>query len=146
MTGLEPFVVGYFAAWAARKARRVGERVDGKIDEVLDASVDRLAALLLDKLSAEPAIGQIQDEAALGVENERTRQRVQLAIEDAAERDEQFSNALRSLVEQIRGHESAATPTTRVEIKATASGNARMPIVGSGTMTNIENARTPRSQ
>jgi hypothetical protein len=146
LIGLEPFVVGYFVAWAARKARRAGDRVDGKIDDVLDTSVDRLAALLMDKLGTEPAIEQIQDEAACGVDNERTRLRAQLAIEDATERDEQFSNALRSLVEQIRAREGGATPTTSVEIKATASGNARIPIVGSGTMTNVENVWERGSQ
>lgn len=136
MTGLEPLVVGYLAAWVARRARRLGDRVDGKVDQVLDASVDRLADLVLTKLGAEPAIAQMREEAAQGVDNERTKRRVQLAVEDAVERDERFAEELRALVEQIRSRSDVPPATTHVEITANATGNAWMPVVGSGTMIN----------
>jgi hypothetical protein len=130
MTGLEPLVVGYLAAWVARKARRVGDRVDRALDDALDARVDRLCDLVVRKLGGEPALTQLEQEVAEGVDNERTKVRLQLAVEDAAERDPSFADELRVLVEQIRSEPSG------IVINAKAEGNAQMPVQGSGTMYN----------
>lgn len=140
LTGLEPLVVGYFAAWVARKARRVGDRVDGKIDQALDAAVDRLANSVLSRVGGEPAVGQLTEEAGSGVDNERTKMRVQLAIEDAIERDKAFGDELRALVEQIHSQSTDQPAGHRVEIHAKAEGNAYMPVLGIGTQINSPGA------
>ena len=42
--------VGYVIAWAVRKARRVGGRLDSEVDEVIDAGLDRLHEVVAAKL------------------------------------------------------------------------------------------------
>jgi hypothetical protein len=136
MIGFEPFVVGYLASWVMRKVRRVGERADGRLDEVVDARVDRLCDLVLGKLGAEPAVQQLEREAAEGVDSERTRLRLQLAVEEAAEQDTEFADTLRSLVEEIRGQSREPSGHGGVVINARADGDARMSVQGSGVQHN----------
>ncbi|MER5699516.1 hypothetical protein ABT255_53470 [Streptomyces mirabilis] len=103
MTGIE-IAVGYLFAWGVRKARRVGDRADAEVDRALDAGMDRLHDLVSRKLDEDPALHRLAEEAGAGQEapSERTRQRVQLAIEDAAEQDRDFAEALNSAVEQLQ--------------------------------------------
>jgi hypothetical protein len=87
-------VLGYLTAWAVRKARRVGSRADGHIDEAIDAGIDRLGELVVAKLDGDPALDRFEAEAARGGASERTRTRLQLALEDAAADDPLFAAAL----------------------------------------------------
>jgi hypothetical protein len=107
LTGIE-FVVGYLVAWVVRKARRVGERADAEVDLALDAGMDRLHGVVARKLGDDRALAQLESEAAQAVNNPRTRQRVQLAIEEAAEADPGFAAQVTKLVTELRKTEAAA--------------------------------------
>ncbi|MEV6742600.1 hypothetical protein AB0N14_39385 [Streptomyces sp. NPDC051104] len=109
MTGFE-IVVGYLCAWGVRKARRVGERADGEVDRALDAGLDRLQDLVRQKLGEDTALHRLTEEAASGqgAPSNRTRQRVQLALEDAAEHDAAFAADLEQAVQHLRGIDRAA--------------------------------------
>jgi hypothetical protein len=132
MTGLEPLVVGYLSAWAVRKARRVGDRVDGSVDQVLDILMDRLDTIVRDRIGAAPAIIQFEEEAANGSATSVTSREAEVAIADAVSADEQFGYRLRALTDEIR---AAATPQ-QVAVYAKSSGHAKMPVLGSGTQHN----------
>jgi hypothetical protein len=91
--------VGMLVAWLARKAGRAGKHLDGITDSALDAGAEKLHALVLAKLGADPALAKLTAEATeTGDAGERTKARVQLALEDAAEDDKQFAAALTALV------------------------------------------------
>jgi hypothetical protein len=132
MTGLEPLVVGYLSAWAVRKARRVGDRVDESADQALDILMDRLDAMVRDRIGAAPAIIQLQEESAHGSATSVTSREAEAAIADAVSADEQFASRLRVLTDEIR---AAATPQ-QVAVYATSSDHAKMPVLGSGTQHN----------
>ncbi|MDH6116423.1 flagellar hook-basal body complex protein FliE [Kitasatospora sp. GAS204A] len=102
MTGLE-IAVGYLFGWAVRKSRRVAGRADAEVDRGLDAGMDRLHELVSHKLGQDSALHRLTEEAEAGQEqpSDRTRQRVQLALEDAAEQDAGFAEALERAVEQL---------------------------------------------
>lgn len=142
MTGIEPLVgvvFGYLMPWVARKARRAGDRADGHIDKAIDATVDRLANLVLGKLGKDSSVIQLQQDAADGIESPRTRTRVELALEESMEQDEVFATALHELVEQLQGAKQRSEE--QVVINATAHGWAQMPVQGTGTMTNTFGSR-----
>jgi hypothetical protein len=103
VTGME-IAVGYAFAWLVRKARRVAGRVDTEFDRGLDAGMDRLQALIDAKLGQDPALERAREEAGAGREalSERTRQRLELALEDAAERDNGFAEALERAVKECQ--------------------------------------------
>ncbi|MBC3840853.1 chromosome partitioning protein [Streptacidiphilus sp. 4-A2] len=97
-------------AWLVRKAKRVAGRADGEVDRTLDEAMDRLHDLVSEKLGEDPALHRLADEAGAGQEQpgDRTRQRVRLALEDAAEQDPGFREALERAVEQVRFLDRAA--------------------------------------
>ncbi|MBM9510304.1 hypothetical protein [Actinacidiphila acididurans] len=99
MTGIE-IAVGCMFAWAVRKARRVAGRADQEVDRTLDAAMDDLHDLVSRKLSEEPALRRLTEEAEAGRDqpSDRTQQRVQLALEDAVEQDPGFAEALEHAV------------------------------------------------
>jgi hypothetical protein len=91
--------VGLLVAWFARKAGRVGKRLDGITDEAIDASAAKLHDLVMAKLGTDPALAKLAAEAAeTGDAGDRTKARVQLALEEAVEEDAQFAAALETLV------------------------------------------------
>jgi hypothetical protein len=100
-------VVGYVFAWFAGKGRRAARRADGQVDQAVDAAVDRLGQklheLVAGKLDGDPSLVKLQDEASQGgaEPSERTRTRVALALEDAAEQDPRFGVAIEELVRQL---------------------------------------------
>lgn len=102
MTGTE-IAVGYLFAWAVRKAKRVAGRADAEVDRTLDAAMDRLHDLVSRKLGEDPALRRLAEEAAAGQEKptDRTRQRVQLALEEAAEQDSGFAEGLNALARAV---------------------------------------------
>lgn len=109
MTGIE-IAVGYVFAWLVRKAKRVAGRADEEIDRTLDEAMDRLHDLVSGKLGEDSALHRLTEEAEAGQERpgDRTRQRVQLALEDAAEQDPGFLEALNRAVEQVQFLDRAA--------------------------------------
>lgn len=101
VTGIE-LVVGYLAAWAVRKGRRVAGRADQEVDQALDAGMDRLHELVAGKLGGDPSLERLTLEGQSGQEpSERTRQRVQLALEDAADDDPDFGQTLQAAVDRL---------------------------------------------
>jgi hypothetical protein len=94
--GLE-VAVGILIAWVVSKARRAGKQFDGVADQVLDATAIRVKDLLLTKLGADSAVHQLQLEAAeKGEVSDRTRKRVEMALDEAVEQDSDFATELKS--------------------------------------------------
>ncbi|MGW5580543.1 chromosome partitioning protein [Micromonospora chokoriensis] len=136
--GIE-LVAGYLLAWAVEKARHVGRRADGEVDRVLDAGMDRLHDLVSDKLGDDPALAALEREAANGVNNGRTQQRVQLAVEDAADADAAFADRLRTALREL----SVAGGASVLHQQVMAFGNAQQAVLGQGTQTNTFGTRSP---
>ena len=135
MVGLE-LVAGYLVAWAVRKAKRAGARLDEETDEVMDAGLDRLHEVIAAKLGTDPAIEKLEIEAAGGQQpSERTIQRVNLAIEDAAEDDSQFVTLLRAVLAELDQARNGAPAVAGINLR-----NARGVQVGNyNTQTNTFN-------
>ncbi|MFF4402645.1 hypothetical protein [Streptomyces sp. NPDC001480] len=96
--------VGYAFAWLVGKARRVTGRADAEVDRGLDAGMDRLHELISVKLGDDPTLQRAREEAASGLEepSARTRQRLELALEDAAAQDAAFAAALARVVAELQ--------------------------------------------
>lgn len=102
-------VVGFLVAWAVAKARRVAQRADGVVDEVLDAGVDRVREVVSAKLGEDPSLERLQIEATeSGEVSERTRARVTLALEEAVERDPRFAEQLHAAMERAKAEGSGS--------------------------------------
>ncbi|WP_406436624.1 hypothetical protein OHB14_61865 [Streptomyces sp. NBC_01613] len=97
-------MAGYVFAWAVRKARRVAGRADAEVDQALDAGMDRLHEVVSARLGQDPALQRAVEEA--GEERpaltERTRRRLSDALEDVAERDRDFAQALQDALARIQ--------------------------------------------
>ncbi len=110
MVGVE-LVVGYLVAWAVAKARRIAGRADTEVDAALDAGMDRLHDLVAAKLQGEPALAKLESDAVAGNKNRRTRDRVQLAVEDAVEEDPEFGERLAEALAAVRQADAGAGAT-----------------------------------
>jgi hypothetical protein len=102
-------VAGYVIAWAMRKARRVGGRLDAETDEAIDAGLDRLHEVVAAKLGEHPVMEDLDDEAAAGAGHvsELTRQQLELALTAAARKDASFGQAVMELVTRLQDAEQA---------------------------------------
>jgi hypothetical protein len=103
-------VAGYVIAWAVRKARRIGGRLDAEADEVIDAGLDRLHEVVAAKLDNHPVLVELEEEATDGggEVSELTRQQMELALIAAARKDEAFGQAVTEQVAWLREAEQAA--------------------------------------
>ncbi|MFF4490519.1 hypothetical protein ACFY0F_29235 [Streptomyces sp. NPDC001544] len=121
MTGVE-IAVGYVFAWLVGKARRVAVRADTEVDRGLDAGMDRLHELISAKLGQDPALERAREEADAGQEvpSERTRRRLVDSLEDAAEHDPSFAEALEDLVRKLQSAVAAGSGG----VSATGDGQA----------------------
>jgi hypothetical protein len=137
VTGVE-LVAGYLAAWAVRKARRVAGRADGQVDRALDAGLDRLHDVVSRRLSGDAALARLEAEAAeRGEVGGRTRQRVALAVAEAAEQDPGFATAVEDLVAQLPDGRTGATVVAgRVDIRASGHAVAAGVIDGQVSIAN----------
>jgi hypothetical protein len=134
-------VVGFLIAWAVRKARRIADRADGLVDTVLDANVDRLARVVVDKLGGDAAVERLQVEAAeVGDVSPRTRTRVGLALEHAAEEDVEFAEQLRTVLAEAQqaqaGVAGAGGMTVSGGVHAAHSGVAIGGVTGGAVSVN----------
>jgi hypothetical protein len=103
--------LGLVLAWVVAKARRVAARADGVVDEALDAAVDRVGQVVMDKLGSDSAVQRLQVEAAESGEiSELTHKRVGLALEDAVARDPEFAQRLEAAVAEVDKAGAAAGP------------------------------------
>ncbi|QIZ00605.1 hypothetical protein HEP87_51140 [Streptomyces sp. S1D4-11] len=137
MTGME-LAVGYLIGWAVRKARRVADRADAEVDQVLDAGMDRLHEVVVTRLGTDPALEQTLAEAASDEEAvaDRTRLRLQLALEDAAERDAAFQQALDDAVAEVQAAAETAGPGARAVYGNTFNGPTAFQVGDHNTQTN----------
>ena len=134
MIGVE-LVVGYLIAWTVSKARRVGQLLDGEIDQVLDAGLDRLHEVVTSKLGTDPALADLHEEAVSGESevSDLTRQRVGLAIQAAVLKDPVFSDAVARALEEL----AAADPAGQGGVSASGDRSA---VVGGNADVRAENA------
>lgn len=130
--------VGYLIGWAVRKARRVADRADAEVDQVLDAGMDRLHEVVVTRLGTDPALEQTLAEAASDEEAvaDRTRLRLQLALEDAAERDAAFQQALDDAVAEVQAAAETAGPGARAVYGNTFNGPTAFQVGDHNTQTN----------
>ena len=116
MVGLE-LVAGYLVAWGVRKLKRVGNRLDEETDEVIDAGLDRLHDAIADKLGADPALVKLEGDVSRGLEpGDRTRRRVQDAVEEAAEDDPDFAAALETLLARLEEARDGAPSLAGIDL------------------------------
>ncbi|MGE7439043.1 MULTISPECIES: hypothetical protein [Kitasatospora] len=131
--------VGYLFAWAVRKARRVAGRADAEVDSALDAGMDRLHKVVVSRLGAEPALESMMQEAASEREEltVRTRKRLELALEDAAEHDAEFTEALRQAVDQVRALDAPVGPESgKYNIGGITTNGQAAIVIGDGNEQN----------
>jgi hypothetical protein len=95
-------LAGYAVGYLVQKFGRVFRRADEEVDLAIDAGMDRLHEVVAERLGNEPALTQLEEETEDGRESPRTRQRVRLALEEAAERDPEFAAELEQLVGELR--------------------------------------------
>lgn len=103
-------VAGYVIAWAVRKARRAGGRLDQTVDEAIEVAANRLHDAVLTRLGGHPVLVDLAEEAGgeAGSVSELTRQQVELAITAAARRDEGFAATVSDLLARVRTAEQAS--------------------------------------
>jgi len=128
--------IGYLTAWAVRKARRAGRRLDTIADETVDAGLDRLDGLVRSKLACHPALKDLDDEAAAVANNgpvdgesqvsELTRQQLELSLVAAASKDQDFARQLVSVLADLQTAESDHSQIGGITMTATASGHGRI--------------------
>jgi hypothetical protein len=96
-------IAGYLAAWAVRKARRIGGRLDDEVDAALDGTLDRLHETVSRRLGTDPALVELEAEAdAGGRVSDLSLERVKLSVTAAVAKDEAFGAALADLVDALR--------------------------------------------
>lgn len=127
-------VVAYLAAWGMRKAHRLATRVDSEADAAMDAGLDRLHELVVDKLRDDPSLKRLESEAAGGEVSDRTRSRVQLALEDARDEDEVFTTEVGKVLDELK--QAQAQGASLVAITQGATGNQNVQVADvQGTVT-----------
>ena len=97
MAGLE-IVVGYLIAWAVRKARRVGGRLDDDVDLVMDAELNQIHDLVAEKLGLDPRSRNWRYPPPAARKSASRAPTSAGAFADAVEADDQFAGALQELL------------------------------------------------
>jgi hypothetical protein len=126
---------GYVIAWALRKARRAGSRLDAEADGVIDAGLDRLHEVVAAKLGGHPVLEELEEETAGGVGqvSELSRQQVELALTAAARKDEVFGRTVMELVARLREAEQVkGGPVVAGAGSAVFTGDAHAEADGGG--------------
>jgi hypothetical protein len=122
-------VTGYVIAWAVRKARRAGGRLDNEADAVIDAGLDRLHEMVAARLAHHPAIAELVEEAEQAALNDGqvsdlTRQQVESALAAAARQDEAFAMRLAKLAASVREAQRAKEPVMARQGAAVFTGDS----------------------
>jgi hypothetical protein len=126
-------VVGLVIAWVIAKARRVAVRADGVVDQTLDATVDRVGDLVTRHLAGDTAVAQLEAEAVeTGTVSDRTRQRVQLALDDAVEKSPSFARELNAAV--AAAHTAAGPHSVTINGGVTGSGGITVGAITGGSV------------
>jgi hypothetical protein len=105
--------------YLAERAARLAEPGAHPPDGLFGHGVETLHALVSDRLGADPALDQLDREAAAGATSGRTRRRVGDAVEQAAEDDEVFAARLHRILDDLARvrtpPRSSAGPTVRFD-------------------------------
>lgn len=125
-------IAGYVIAWVLRKTGRVAARLDTEADLAIDSGMDRLHELVTTKLSRDPVVDDLREEAATveGEISDLTRRRLELAVMAAARKDEVFGQALNELLGRLR--EAEQTRPSPAAGPRVFTGDARVEATGSG--------------
>jgi hypothetical protein len=104
---------------------------------VIDGGLDRLHEVIAAKLDGHSVLAELMEEAeaagGTGGVSDLTRQRMELEIAAAARKDDTFGQAVRELVDRLRGAgQPAGSPVIAGPGSATFTGNARVVAVGGG--------------
>jgi hypothetical protein len=105
-------VTGYVIAWAVRKARRAGGRLDDEADAVIDVGLDRLHEMVAARLTHHPVMAELVDEAEQAALNDgnvsdETRKQLESALAVAVSQDETFEMRLAELAASVRDAQRA---------------------------------------
>jgi hypothetical protein len=140
-------VIGTLIAWAVGKARRAGKALDGLADEVVDAGAAKVRDVVLAKLGDDSSVRKLAEEAAeTGEVSERTRKRVALAIEDAADEDRQFAEALEAALAEAGRHGGAVASHGGTAVSGNAEARDHgIAIGGVGRDVNFGQPRDPQA-
>ena len=122
-------VAGYVIAWAIRKARRVGGRLDEEADGVIDTGLDRLHEVVVAKLGGHPVLAELVEEAETAGDasevSDSTREQLVWALTAAARKDDAFGQTVSELAARLREAEQAAgRPVIAAPGSAVFTGNA----------------------
>src|SRR5689334_19737158 len=103
MTGVEVAAAMVFA-WAVRKARRVGGKADGIVDETIEQLGDRAHGAVMERLRGRPAVelAQAEAEQALPVLVPEVRTGLEHAIAEAVQVDPSFRERLEELADVVQ--------------------------------------------
>jgi len=125
VVGLE-LVAGYLVAWVVRKGRRAGEGLDAEVDHAMDLGLDRLHEVIVDKLGEDPAVTELEVQAAQdGQLSERTQRRVQDAVEEAAEDDAAFAAALQAVLRELDQARGGASSVAGIDLRGAKGAEHR---------------------
>jgi hypothetical protein len=129
---------GYVIAWAVRKVRRVAGAADEAVDQALDAGVERVHDLVVGRLGGQRALEVVEEEAAAagGEVSARSRQFLQLAIEDAAAGDEVFAGVLQEAVAAVQAAAGQAPTPARAVYGNVFHGPTAFQVGDHNTQTN----------
>ncbi|OHV74740.1 hypothetical protein [Pseudofrankia sp. BMG5.36] len=111
-------------------------RADEEVNRTIDALMDRLHDFVSGRIGDDPALTQLEREAADGIENPLTEKRVELSLANAAAQDATFAQELERLVSEIRAANQDSAPKSTVNINAHGHDQAQMPIQGQGVQDN----------
>jgi hypothetical protein len=104
-------ITGYVIAWAIRKVRRVGGRLDAEADAAIDAGLDQLHEVVAARLGNHPVLAELVEEAEqAGEVSELTRQQLELALTAAARRDDAFGQAVTELAARLEKAVASSGP------------------------------------
>ena len=114
------------AAWMWKSARIHAGRLGRLANAGIQASLDKLEDTVQRRLSGDSALAQLKVDAESDRDNPRTRQRLELALQEIVEDDQQVAHALRELVGKL---EATSGNASRI-----SAGRDLIHNSGSGTM------------
>jgi hypothetical protein len=127
MTGLE-VVAGYLARWAWQRARKLAGRVVEKVDDKVDAALERLYDTVAARLSGDSAMKRLEREATADLDAEPAvsagaAEAVRYAVESAADEDPAFARQVEAALAEVRtamnvsasGHGIAAAGNVHIQ-------------------------------
>ncbi|MGW2256180.1 hypothetical protein ACWCXH_39515 [Kitasatospora sp. NPDC001660] len=138
MTGIVEVAVGWLAAWATRKVRRVAGRADAEFDYATDTAMDHLHEVISRRLGQDRALAKVDEEVETGAEelSPGTRQWLQFTLQDAVDNDPEFAKVLREAVGRLQAEETPGNAGGTTLSGNTFSGPTAIQTGAHSTQTN----------